>query len=394
MKLNIAVFFGGESCEHEISCITGNQALKAIDSDKYEITPIYVAKNSDLYTGEKLFELKNYYDLNTLCNSLDKICLYKDNNKTYFKPIKGMFAKAKQIDIAFLAMHGTNGEDGVLQGMLEMLDLPYTSSNVLGSALGQDKAVMKQVLACENIPMVPWFCVYSCDIEDKIKEYEKLADEIGYPLIVKPANLGSSIGIEVVHVQSELYAKLKEARNYDDKIVVEKMITKLKEVNISVMGRTDNIRLSAIEEVFKNDELLSFKDKYESNNGSKKCGGKLKAPSSGSKGMASTSRIVPARLKEDQENEIRDYASRSFKALSAKGVVRIDFMIDEETDKVYVNEINSIPGSLAFYLWKEVGVDFKEECNLLIENALTAYRNKKKKTRTFDTNILSNYKEN
>ncbi len=393
MKLNVAVFFGGESCEHEISCITGNQALKAIDEEKYEIIPIYVSKNSDLYTGEKLFELKNYWDLNALCNDLTKVCLYKDGNKAYMKPIKGMFAKATPLDLAFLCMHGTNGEDGVLQGMLEMLDLPYTSSNVLGSAIGQDKAIMKEVLEYEKIPMVPWFYLFSNEIDEKYEDFKQKAFKIGYPLIVKPANLGSSIGIEVVHNQEELKEKLKECAKYDDKLVVEKMVKNLKEVNISVMGNIDKFKASAIEEVMKNDELLSFKDKYEGS-GSKKTGAKsVKLPTKGSKGMASTSRVVPAKLSLKQESEIREYALKAFKVLNASGVVRIDFMIDKDTDLVYLNEINSIPGSLAFYLWTAVDVDFKKECDILLDNAIKKYRDKKKKTRTFDTNILSHYKE-
>ncbi len=393
MKLNVAVFFGGESCEHEISCITGNQALKAIDEEKYEIIPIYVSKNSDLYTGEKLFELKNYWDLNVLCNDLTKVCLYKDGNKAYMKPIKGMFAKATPLDLAFLCMHGTNGEDGVLQGMLEMLDLPYTSSNVLGSAIGQDKAIMKEVLEYEKIPMVPWFYLFSNEIDEKYEDFKQKAFKIGYPLIVKPANLGSSIGIEVVHNQEELKEKLKECAKYDDKLVVEKMVKNLKEVNISVMGNIDKFKASAIEEVMKNDELLSFKDKYEGS-GSKKTGAKsVKLPTKGSKGMASTSRVVPAKLSLKQESEIREYALKAFKVLNASGVVRIDFMIDKDTDLVYLNEINSIPGSLAFYLWTAVDVDFKKECDILLDNAIKKYRDKKKKTRTFDTNILSHYKE-
>ena len=394
MKLNVAVFFGGESCEHEISCITGNQALKAIDDNKYEIIPIYVSKNSDLYTGEKLFELKNYYDLDALCKACDKICLYKDGNKAYMKPIKGMFSKAVPIDLAFLCMHGTNGEDGVLQGMLEMLDLPYTSSNVLGSAIGQDKAVMKQILEYEKIPMVPWFYLFSNEIDEKYAEFEKKALDIGYPLIVKPANLGSSIGVEVVHKSEELKEKLKECAKYDDKLVVEKMVKNLKEVNISVMGSYDDFKASAIEEVMKNDELLSFRDKYEGNGGSKKTGAKaIKLPTKGSKGMASTSRVVPAKLDVKQEEEIRSYALKAFKVLNASGVVRIDFMIDKDNEKVYLNEINSIPGSLAFYLWQAVNVDFKKECDILLDSAIKKYRDKKKKTRTFDTNILSHYKE-
>ncbi len=395
MKLNVAVFFGGMSCEHEISCITGNQALKALDGEKYNVIPVYVSKDNDLYTSKNLFELKNYYDLDALCKSCEKVCLYKDGNKVYMRPIKGLFVKPQTIDIAFLAMHGTGGEDGSLQGMMEMLDLPYTSSNVLGSAVGQDKAIMKEILAYENIPMVPWFYVFSSDITNDIKNIEKKAKGIGYPLIIKPANLGSSIGIEVVHKKEELLDALNECAKYDDKLVVEKMVKKLKEVNISVMGNINEAKASAIEEVMKNDELLSFKDKY-LNGGKSKQGCKaVKLPANnGSKGMASTSRKVPAKLKVAQEKAIRKYALQTFRVLNASGAVRIDFMIDKEDDSVYVNEINSIPGSLAFYLWDAVGIDFKQECDELINNALAVYREKKKKTRSFDTNILSNYKEN
>lgn len=389
MKMNVAVFMGGKSCEHEISCISANQALQALDKEKYEVVPIYIAKNNDLYTGDELFNLKNFGDLDALCNKLTKITIYKDNNKVYIKPINGVLKKAKEIDVAFPVVHGTNVEDGTLSGLLELLDLPYTCSNILGGAVGQDKAVMKEILEYEGIPSVEWFYVYSHEIKDKFSEIKKQAKKLGYPLIIKPANLGSSIGIEVVHKEKELEEKLKEAANYDFKLVFEKMIKKLKEVNISVMGNIMDAKVSAIEEVMKNDELLSFKDKYE---GGSKSSKKLKAPPvKASKGMASTSRKVPADLKKGQKEAIEKYALQTFKALNANGVVRIDFMIDEETQKVYVNEINTIPGSLAFYLWKEVGVDFSKECDALIDNALKMYREKKKKTYSFDTNVLKNF---
>lgn len=388
MKLNVLVFFGGESCEHEISCISANQVLKALSDSDNNIIPVYVSKNNELYTGDKLFELKNYYNLDALCNDLTKICLFKDGSTSYFKPINSLFKKAIRVDVAFLVMHGTGGEDGSLQGYLEMLDIPYTSSNVLGSAIGQDKVIMKEVFEYEKISILPWFYCFSKDIENNIKEIEIKADKIGYPLIIKPANLGSSIGIEIAHKKSELLKRLKACAIYDNKLVIEKMVTNLKEVNISVMGNIYDFKLSAIEEVMKNDELLSFKDKYE--NGGKKLGPKLKGGAS--KGMASTSRKIPAELTKKQEERIKELASKTFKALNANGVVRIDFIIDKDDSKIYVNEINSIPGSLAFYLWKEVGIDFKQECENMIDNALKTYREKKKMTRSFDTNILSNYK--
>ena len=399
MKIKVGVFFGGESCEHEISCITANQVLHAINADKYDVVPVYIAKDGDMYTGEELFDLANYYDLKALCAKLTKISLAKDGNKVYVKPVKEGFFKKKYdtIDVAFLAVHGTNGEDGTLQGYMEMLKLPYTSSNVLGSAIGQDKAMMKIVFEHENIPMVPWFYVYAHDFENDPEPYIAKADKMGYPLIVKPANLGSSIGIEIAHNHDEFAEKVKSASEYDTKIVIEHMITNLKEANCSVMGSVEDCKAAPIEEVLKGDEILSFENKYLGNGSSKGSKAKMpaKAPTKGTKGssgMASATRRVPAEIGEAKTKLVQEIAVKAFKVLNAHGCVRIDFMIDQDTDQVYVNEINSIPGSLAFYLWQEAGMSFDQECDFLIENALKRYRQKEKMTFSFDTNILSTFR--
>lgn len=393
MKIKVGVFFGGESCEHEISCITANQVLHALDSDKYEVIPVYIAKNRDLYTGDELFDLSNYYSLNELVSKLKKISLVKDDNKVYIKPVKSsLFEKKETIDVAFLAVHGTNGEDGTLQGFMEMMKLPYTSCDVLGSAIGQDKAIMKEIFAYEGIPMVDWTYFYYDDYAKNEASYLSRVAEIGYPVIIKPANLGSSIGIEVAHDEEEFKNKVKEVKEYDLKIVVEKLIQNLKEVNCSVMGSLFDAKASPIEEVLKGDEILSFEDKYVGNaKGSKGAKG-AKVPQKGSKGMATTKRKVPADLTDEATSYIKNVSLKVFKALNANGCVRIDFMIDRDTDKIYVNEINTIPGSLAFYLWNEEGIDFSKECDILIENALKRYRIKEKMTFSFDTNILSTFR--
>lgn len=393
MKIKVGVFFGGESCEHEISCITANQVLHALDSDKYEVIPVYIAKNRDLYTGDELFDLSNYYSLNELVSKLKKISLVKDGNKVYIKPVKSsLFEKKETIDVAFLAVHGTNGEDGTLQGFMEMMKLPYTSCDVLGSAIGQDKAIMKEIFAYEGIPMVDWTYFYYDDYAKNEASYLSRVAEIGYPVIIKPANLGSSIGIEVAHDEEEFKNKVKEVKEYDIKIVVEKLIQNLKEVNCSVMGSLFDAKASPIEEVLKGDEILSFEDKYVGNaKGSKGAKG-AKVPQKGSKGMATTKRKVPADLTDEATSYIKNVSLKVFKALNANGCVRIDFMIDRDTDKIYVNEINTIPGSLAFYLWNEEGIDFSKECDILIENALKRYRIKEKMTFSFDTNILSTFR--
>ena len=278
---------------------------------------------------------------------------------------------------------------GSLAGFLEFLDIPYTSCDVLGGAIGQDKAVMKDVFKAEGIPMVDHFVIYSKDFTEDPKAALAEAKKIGFPLIAKPANLGSSIGIEIIKTQKEFMDKINECLKYDFKVVVERMIKDLKEVNISVIGTQEECRVSVIEEV--TNGTLTFDKKYNPNGsqGSKK----LKAPAAkgASNGMASTIRKVPADLPKKQQKTIEEVAAKVFKVLNCHGCVRIDFMIDKETGKVYCNEINTIPGSLAFYLWKENGLPFDKECDLLIENALKRYTLRSHKTWSFDTNILDGY---
>ena len=392
MKICVGVFFGGKSTEHEISCISANQAIHALDSDKYDVLPIYISKDNEFYIGDELFDLANYSSfISNPSSVLEKVMIYKDGNNVKVRPMKGMFKKERTIDVAFPIVHGTNVEDGSLAGFLQMLDIPYTSCDVLGGAVGQDKSVMKDIFKAEGIPMVDYFVVYNADFEDAYEDYFKKAKKIGFPLIAKPANLGSSIGIEVIKTEEEFEEKISECLKYDFKVVVEKMIANLKEVNISIIGGDEKAKCSAIEEV--TNGFLDFDKKYQPGSGSKgaKKGVKVPAAKGASKGMASTVRKVPAELKEGQKEEIEKIALKVFRALNSFGCVRIDFMFDNDTDKVYCNEINTIPGSLAFYLWKEEGVDFSQECDELINNALNRYARRSRKTYSFDTNILDNY---
>ena len=394
MKIRVGVFFGGKSTEHEISCITANQAIHAINSDKYDVLPIYISKSGDFYTGEALFDLANYSLIVADPDKiLTKVCLYKDGPNAMVMPIKSLFAKAKQIDVAFVAGHGTNIEDGSLAGYLTMLDIPYTSCDPLGGAVGQDKAVMKDIFKAEDIPMVDYFVVYGNDFELNYDEYFTKAKKIRFPLIAKPANLGSSVGVEVINSESEFKSKINECLKYDFKVVVEKLVKNLKEVNISVMGNNDKAKFSVIEEV--TNGFLDYNKKYQpggSKGGSKKLGNKS-SKLGASKGMASTVRKIPANITAKQKKTIEDSALKVFKVLNAHGVVRIDYMIDTKTNKVYCNEINTIPGSLAFYLWEKCGMDFSAQCDEMIKNALARYAKRSKKTYSFDTNILESYKK-
>ncbi|MBQ1788526.1 MAG: D-alanine--D-alanine ligase, partial [Erysipelotrichaceae bacterium] len=250
MKICVAVFFGGKSTEHEISCISANQVLHALNPDKYDVLPVYISKDNDLYTGEKLFDLANYSSfINDPASALDKVMIYKDGNAVKMRYLKGLFRKDRQIDIAFPVVHGTNVEDGSLAGYLQMLDLPYTSCDVLGGSLGQDKAAMKDIFKAEGIPMVDFFVVFGSDFEERSDEYLEQARKLSFPLIAKPANLGSSIGIEVIKTQKEFKEKIGECLKYDFKVIVEEMVKDLKEVNIAVMGNDEEVKVSAIEEV-------------------------------------------------------------------------------------------------------------------------------------------------
>jgi len=394
MKINVAVFFGGRSTEHEISCISANQVLHALDREKYEVLPIYISRENEFYIGEELFDLANYSGfLKDPASVLKKVSLYKDGNRVYVKQVGGLFHKPQPIDVAFPVVHGTNVEDGSLAGYLQMLDIPFTSCDVLGGSVGQDKAVMKDIFASEGIPMVDYFVVYGSDFEENYKEYLEKAKKIGLPLIAKPANLGSSIGIEVIRTQKEFREKVEECLKYDFKVVVEHMIADLKEVNVSVIGTNEDARCSAIEEV--TNGFLDFDKKYNPNGskGSKKLGAKVSGSKTASKGMASTVRKVPAELTDLQQKTIEETALKVFRVLNSYGCVRIDFMIDNADGTVYCNEINTIPGSLAFYLWKENGISFTEECDELIDNALKRYARRAKKTYSFDTTILDNYRK-
>lgn len=391
MKLTVGVFFGGKSTEHEISCISANQVINAIDSDKYDVLPIYISKEGEFYMGDALFDLGNYATVvKNPDETLTKVCLYKDGPTVKAMPTKSIFKKERKIDIAFPVVHGTNVEDGTLAGFLQMLDIPFTSCDVLGGAVGQDKAVMKDIFKAEGIPMVDYFVVYSSDFDENYNDYLAKAKKIKFPVIAKPANLGSSVGIEVIKSADEFKQKVNECLKYDFKVVVEKMITNLKEVNIAVIGTNEKAKVSAIEEV--TNGFLDFDKKYMGGGkgGSKKLGSKSPKVSA-SKGMASTARKVPADLTKVQKKTIEETALKAFRVLNSNGCVRIDFMIDKKTNKVYCNEINTIPGSLAFYLWKEVGLDFTAECDELIKNALNRYAKRAKKTYSFDTNILEGY---
>ena len=244
---------------------------------------------------------------------------------------------------------------------------------------------MKQVFESAGIPVVPYTWFFDSDYRVNRDEIFNNINKLGYPVIVKPANLGSSVGINVAKNSNELVSAIEEAINYDTKIVVEKVIQNMVEVNCSVLGNYENQQVGVLEEVMGSDEILSYQDKYLGS-------GKTKGvKSSGSKGMASASRIIPARISEKMEEDIKETSKKVFRTLNLGGVCRIDYLIDKKHNKFYVNEPNTIPGSLSFYLWEPVGKSFPKLLDEMINIAIKDYKNRTSKTYSFDTNILSNF---
>ena len=384
MKIKLGVIFGGETVEHEVSIITAVQAMEHINKDKYDIVPIYISKERIWYTGKMLLDIDVYKDFNDLKKYAKPVVLTKTKDGYVLQSTKGIFRRViDTIDVAFPIVHGNNAEDGTLQGYLDSVGIPYVGSRVLGSALGQDKVVMKQIFKDMDLPIVDYIWFFDTDYAD---DCEKIFDDVkkmGYPVVVKPATLGSSVGISYVKGEENLALAIEEAMKYDVKVVIEKAVNNLVEVNCSVLGNYTHQETSVIEEVTSDDDFLTYKDKYI---GSGK--GKLKGPN---KGIVNTSRIIPARISKELENNIKNTSKIAFKALNLSGICRIDYLIDKKTNKYYINEPNTIPGSLAFYLWEPAGKSYEELLDEAITLAIKDYKNRSRKIYSFESNILSNY---
>lgn len=393
MKIRVGVIFGGESVEHEVSIISAIQAMNKMDEEKYEIVPIYITKDREWYTGDMLKDIDVYQDFNLIKKYSKNVVLYYKNG-SYVLQSKGLFKSVvKEIDIAFPIVHGTNVEDGVLQGYLQTIGIPYVGPNVYAAVAGQDKAIMKDIWKSLDIPMTEYVWFYDVDYRQNKEEVIKKVETLKYPVIVKPATTGSSVGINVCDNETKLVEAIDEAIQYDSKIVVEEVVENLKEVNIAVMGNYEHQKVSVIEEVISNNKFLTYTDKYIGGGKGKMKGG-VKTPVKGSKGMASTSRKLPADLSEKTRKEVEDIAIRAFKGLGSAGNSRIDFLIDEKTNKVYINEINSIPGSLAFYLWDAKDINFTQVLDDMINIGIKDYKKRLSKTHSFESNILQGFAAN
>lgn len=388
-KMNIAVFFGSRSCEHDVSIVSALQCIEATKAAGFNVTPVYISRDGLWYTGEPLENIETFREFNPMTKGITRVTLDVTANAgdlwAWPPQRAGLFAKVPaplcHIDCVIPVFHGWHGEDGTIQGLLEMANIPYASSGVLGSAIGMDKIAMKQILRGAGFPVLDfvWFTREQLK-KERQAVIERVEKEIKYPAFIKPAALGSSIGVSRAKNREELERALDVAASYDRRILVEVGVVHPVEINCAAVGYGEDVRASVCEMPVpsSNDTFLDFWQKYLRNASTK---------GEDSRGMKSLSRVMPAPIGDELTGRIQTMTCDIFKLLDCCGTVRVDFILDQN-DMLFVNEPNTIPGSLAFYLWKASGLDFPKLIEKMVEDALRAHADKNSSVFAYDSSIL------
>ncbi len=382
MKIKLAVLFGGKSVEHEISIISAIQTIASFDPEKYGVLPVYISKDNGFYVGEDVDDIEAYRDVGALLKKSTRVVFAAEEGRAVLAryPAKRLGNNiVDSVDVAFPVVHGANVEDGTLQGFLKMLNIPFVGCNVLSSAVGMDKYMMKAVLKDNDIPVLDCLRFNASDFDD-LEELASCVEEgLAYPVVVKPINLGSSIGISKASNRGGLMDSLELAFEFSNRVLVEPAVQNMREINCAVIGDAKEAEASTCEEPINADEILSFQDKY--------LGSCPKG--TGSKGMASTQRVIPAEIPDEIRKKIQALAVDAFKCLGCCGVARMDFLMDAQTNEIWLNEINTIPGSLSFYLWKAGGLSYSDLLDRLVALALKRQREEDSVVCSFESNVLS-----
>ena len=403
-KIKVGVFFGGKSVEHEISIISMIEATLRLNEEKYEIVPIYITKQGVMYTGEDLLDLEMYRDIPVLLKRCFKVAVVNDGKAVKVIRVPAPFIGKRvlnTIDVAFPIVHGTNVEDGTIAGFLNLLDIPYVGPDILASSLGMDKIAMKKVLKESGVPVVDYVGFYAKEyVKDEEKILKEIEEKLHFPLIVKPGNLGSSLGIKKVKNKTELEEAISFAMEFSDRIIVEDCVSDLKEINCAVIGDITESEATECEEPILAGDILSYTDKYIGD--SKTKGGKLGAVKGARKGgklgarkgaggvnNSQEGKKLPADIPNETRDEIQRLAKETFKVLGCSGIARVDFLIDQEINKIYENEINTIPGALCWYLFEASNRKFEDVLEEVIDIAIRRYSDREKLTFSYDQNILA-----
>ncbi len=390
--MNVALIFGGRSPEHEVSIITAHQVNAALD-ESHEVTPIYITKDGAWLTGETLSELKTFTEGNLpQAVDFDKVSIeFETQARFCVLPRRtSLFAKKKElsIDVVFPTIHGVHGEDGTLQGLLEMMNVPYVGAGVIGSGVGMDKTMMKAILNENGLPIVPYVPFTKNDWDTVSEDILKvIEEEISFPMYVKPAISGSSIGVSQVKDVDTLKDAIELACRYCRRIIVEQGVENGYEINCSVLG-TNPPSASVCEQPIASTDFLSFDDKYIHTDTESEAEADDTLSTEVANGMAGAQRKIPAPISDELTLHIQDLATLAFQVLDCAGIARLDFLVSEE-EEVFINEINTIPGSLSFYLWEPAGKTFPELVSKLVVLAKETHQEKNRLIYSYSTNLLS-----
>ncbi|NMB25918.1 MAG: D-alanine--D-alanine ligase [Firmicutes bacterium] len=373
-KIRVGVIFGGRSSEHEVSLTSASCVLEAIDRSKYDVVPIGITKKGKWLVGDNVLELLSSQateEGKAIQDSPTPVSLLptpRGGNLISIDPKEGVGNKGQaigHIDVVFPVLHGTYGEDGAIQGLLELADLPYVGAGITGSAVAMDKAMAKAVFAAEGLPQLPYVTLFRSEWEENPKVAEEAVGKIGYPCFVKPASLGSSVGISKVREPGELQEALNEAAIYDRKFVIEKDAGNAREVECSVLGNDEPIP-SIPGEIVPSREFYDYVAKYHD---------------------SASELIIPARITAKTTEKIQELAVQAFRALDLAGMARVDFFVDKNTERIYINEINSIPGftPISMYpkLWEASGIPYARLIDRLIELAIERHQDKGRNMTSF-----------
>lgn len=372
MKLNIGVIFGGKSVEHEISIITAIQAMDNIDKEKYEVIPIYITKDLQWYTGGCLRFVDTFKDFDLIRKYAKKVNLVNKDGRHILQTTGLLKHEYRELHLAFPIVHGANIEDGSIQGYLNLIGIPYVGSNTYSSAVAQDKVFTHQLLQAVGLPVTKYVWFGERFYRNKKEELFRQIDELRYPLIIKPATLGSSIGIEVIDRKEELDSTIERVFKYDNKLIIEEEIEDVVEYNCSVLLTPKGNITSDIEEIVSDKGIREYGDKYIDDEDKE----------------SPIKRVYPAKISDKLKTEIETISLTAFKMLNMKGTARIDFLYDTKNKKLYVNEVNTIPSCFTHHLWESRNISYRELLNIMIEDAIKNVSKKEGMTLTLDSEVL------
>lgn len=371
MKLSIGVIFGGRSLEHDLSVLTAIQAMDNIDKERYEVVPIYITKDLTFYSGGMLRYIDSYKDFRLIDRYATKVNLINKNGK-FILQTTGLIKRVyKEIHLAFPMVHGKYTEDGSIVGYLETLGIPVVGSDIYSSSLCQDKVFTKEVLNGNDIPVVDY--VYFSDSDYKLDKEDifKKIEELSYPLIIKPARLGSGIGIEIVNRKEELESSIEKAMKNDERVLVEEYIADRREFNMAVLLSKGKLIGSVIEEIIK-DEPCNYYDKYRKDNEDD-----------------TFKRIFPADISKALTDEIEKTSKKTYKVLALSGVARIDYVYDNKKKKLYVNEVNTIPNFFSHHLFDDKNIDYRELLGIMIKEAIDKIHKENDMVKDIEDNLFN-----